>query len=173
LRADVKTFYSGKGVTISQDTDQESTDFGKAMQKAKSVTSSITESLQVIILGTIGGRIDHGLGLLHEMLREEMKILNSRLWLFSENSISFILNPGQNIIQASAASGLITENAGIIPIYGPAIISTSGFEWDVRSWRTSMGTQVSTSNHIKRCSVTVETDQRLLFTVELAGKDVP
>ena len=43
---------------------------------------------------------------------------------------------------------IFTPNVGILPIYGPATISTTGLEWDVKDWETRMGVQVSTSNHV-------------------------
>jgi hypothetical protein len=50
------------------------------------------------------------------------------------------------------------------------MISTKGFEWDVQDWRTEMGGQVSTSNHVVDMSkgVEIETDHPVLFTIELA-----
>lgn len=62
--------------------------------------------------------------------------------------------------------GLITPNVGILPVYGPARITTHGLEWDVEDWPTHMGGQVSTSNHIVEDQIIVETDNEVLFTVE-------
>jgi len=152
---------------VSQDHDQYSTDFGKTMQKISSKSPSSSQK-DVLILGTLAGRVDQGLGLLHEMIREETKHPSLRLWLFSESSLSFILRRESNIIRGLQSSRLFTENIGLVPVWGPATITTVGLEWDVNEWYTHMGGQVSTSNHVKADEVHVETDAPILFTIERA-----
>ncbi|KAL0256224.1 thiamine pyrophosphokinase [Diplodia seriata] len=99
----------------------------------------------------------------------------TRLWLFSESSVSWILPPGDNLIvvddrsdAADSNGGYFTENVGILPAFGPATISTTGLEWDVVDWPTSVDGNVSTSNHVKGEFVTVKTDAKVLFTIERA-----
>jgi thiamine pyrophosphokinase len=168
LRDDVRAYYASQGVEVTQDPDQYSTDFGKTMQKLSSLGSPGRQH-DVLVLGTLAGRVDQGLGLLHEMVREEAKHENLRVWLFSECSVSVILRSKHSAIQGLISSGLFTENVGLVPVYGPAIISTRGLEWDVQEWPTHMGGQVSTSNHVKADTVHVETDTPILFTIERAS----
>lgn len=111
------------------------------------------------------------------------------LYLVSEESITFILHPGKNVIRTpgvkradlaiSTTSGerkeeeeeyLLEENVGIIPLSGPERITTKGFQWDVESWETEIGGQISTSNHIRAEEVEVSAGGAVLFTVELAGR---
>ncbi|KAF1838885.1 thiamine pyrophosphokinase [Decorospora gaudefroyi] len=166
LRDDVRDYYAAQGVSVSRDHDQYSTDFGKCMQKMSSRAPSMLQD--VLVLGTLGGRVDQALGLLHEMVREETKHPNLRLWLFSESSLSFILRSRKNVLRGLLDSGIFTENVGLVPIYGPAVISTEGLEWDVKEWDTQIGGQVSTSNHVKEDEVRVETNAPILFTIERA-----
>lgn len=169
LRDDVREYYAQHGVEVSQDRDQYSTDFGKTMQKLSlRVEPSLLSRQDVLVMGTLGGRVDQGLGLLHEMIREERKHENLQLWLFSGSSATFILKSGRNVIRGLRSSKLFTENVGLVPIYGRAIISTSGLEWDVRDWDTEMGGKVSTSNHVQADEVEVETSEPILFTIERA-----
>lgn len=121
---------------------------------------------EVLILGTLSGRVDQGLGLLHEMIREDSRDPGVRLWLFSECSVSFILRSSRNVIPGLISDGCFTRNVGILPVFGPAVISTSGLEWDVQHWPTQMGVQVSTSNHVVEDRICVETDGPVLFTIE-------
>ncbi|KAF2193222.1 thiamine pyrophosphokinase-like protein 1 [Zopfia rhizophila CBS 207.26] len=165
LRDDVRQYYTSHGVEVSQDHDQYSTDFGKAMKKI-SLIHSPSSQREILVLGTLAGRIDQGIGLLHEMIREETRDTKLRLWLFSESSVSFILKSTHNVIRGTASTGFFTENIGLLPIYGPAIITTSGLEWDVKDWETQMGHQVSTSNHIAAEEIHVQTSAPILFTVE-------
>lgn len=154
------------GVHVTLDDDQYSTDFGKAMRKivGEQVGGPIKD---VVVFGSLAGRVDQGIGLLHEMYREHLQHQDVRIWLYSETSMSFILPIGISKIQSKLSEGILTKKAGILPIYGPARITTTGFEWDVKDWSTAMGTQVSTSNHIIENEITVETDTPVLFTVQL------
>ncbi|KAH7072201.1 thiamine pyrophosphokinase [Paraphoma chrysanthemicola] len=167
LRDDVRAYYAAHGVDVLQDHDQYSTDFGKTMNKISS-RGPWSSRKDVLILGTLAGRVDQGLGLLHEMIREETKHPGLRLWLFSESNLSFILSSQHNTLRDLQSSKLFTENVGLVPVWGPAIITTTGLEWDVDKWPTSMGSQVSTSNHVKADKVHVETDAPILFTIERA-----
>ncbi|KLJ12266.1 hypothetical protein EMPG_12669 [Blastomyces silverae] len=120
------------------------------------------------------------------------------LYLISEESISFLLHRGRNRIHAPGGSLMgvspppppspspsqsttttttttqttpFAENVGIIPIAGPAAITTQGLEWDIHDWKTHFGGQVSTSNHVRSevVQVLVESEGPVLFTIELAG----
>ncbi|CAG8107482.1 unnamed protein product [Penicillium salamii] len=173
--------------------------------------------LQIVILGGLGGRVDQAFSQVHHLYmmtqnqREIRRNQNSspsldnrpaaggRLYLVSEESITFILDDGKNTIHTprtnradvmrlsvpetdgspsskkrrldeSEPEYLFEENIGIIPITAPAVISTRGFEWDVEDWHTEIGGQVSTSNHIRADKVEVETSTPVLFTLELAER---
>jgi thiamine pyrophosphokinase len=171
LDHEVRTKYESLGVEISQDPDQYSTDFGKAIKK---VVERVPDVRNILTLGSIGGRVDQGIGLLGELYREQViRHPSVRFWLFSESSISVILRPGSTRIETplrSEAPYKIKRNIGILPLYGPAIITTSGLEWDVQDWPTHMGGQMSTSNHIVADEISVTTDREVLFTVEWAAR---
>ncbi|KAK8172881.1 thiamine pyrophosphokinase-like protein 1, partial [Phyllosticta citrichinensis] len=214
LRPSVRAYYAARGVPISRDRDQYSTDFGKAIKKimaavpaaplpypspspspapssapgrltsaASPLQSSDSPSpasfsdpstpppqptREILILCTLGGRVDQGLGLLYEMLRTQLAYPDTRLWLFSESSVSFILPAGRNELHLPQEEPYFTENVGILPAFGPAVISTTGLEWDVADWPTSVDGNVSTSNHVKSTAVEVTTTAAVLFTIERA-----
>ncbi|KAJ6107729.1 hypothetical protein N7523_009052 [Penicillium sp. IBT 18751x] len=180
--------------------------------------SAYPPTLEIVILGGLGGRVDQAFSQIHHLymmtqnqreLREasqantdsqiDKPAAGGNLYLVSEESITFILQEGKNIIRAPAtkrpdiqaeSSQLQTddseilrkrkrdqepehffeENIGIIPISAAASITTKGFEWDVEDWRTEIGGQISTSNHIRADTVEVETSVPVLFTVELADR---
>ncbi|KAK5999864.1 hypothetical protein QM012_004952 [Aureobasidium pullulans] len=165
LRKDVEDYYKERKVEVTKDPDQYSTDFGKAI---KQVLREQPWQRDFLVLGTIAGRLDQGIGLLSEIYREQnsKQHPNIRFWLFSESSISFTLSPGTTTIHTPLGERVITPNIGILPIFGPAHISTNGLEWDVKDWHTQMGGQVSTSNHIVKDQITISTDAEVLFTVE-------
>ncbi|KAF2722861.1 thiamine pyrophosphokinase [Polychaeton citri CBS 116435] len=164
LNHHVRRCYDELGVEINGDSDEYSTDFDKAVRKVK---ERLPEVQNVLILGSLGGRVDQGVGLLHELFREQ-KFRNPalRFWFFTESSVSIILQPGTTKIWTPLGQELITRNIGILPLYGPARISTKGCEWDVDDWPTELGGQVSTSNHIVNDHLLITTDRDVLFTVE-------
>ena len=166
LKDNVRQLYEEADVEITEDPDQYSTDFDKAMKK---VTERLPNVETILVLGSIGGRVDQGIGLLHELYSQQRdRGSNVQLWLFSEASVSTVIQPGSTTIETPLKTGLIERNMGILPLYGPANITTKGLEWDVEDWPTEMGGQVSTSNHIVADRITITTDRHVLFTVERA-----
>ncbi|PYH80394.1 thiamine pyrophosphokinase [Aspergillus uvarum CBS 121591] len=194
------------------------------------------KSLEILVLGGLGGRVDQAFSQIHHLfyMTQELRATTAtsssdsstdepqsqpqghqnpgpNLYLISEESITFILRPGRNIVQTplvnrpapaptsnhddddddnadqkiipevqssttttttttTAETHLLEENVGIIPLLGPARITTAGFQWDVRDWRTEIGGQLSTSNHIRADMVEVEAKMPVLLTLELAER---
>jgi len=140
----------------------------------------------IVILGLLTGRVDQALGLFHEMYRETKDVDRLRLWLFSDNSCSFLLYPGKHHIcpetdirlenlppekahvKVNTRAQKFTGRCGILPLYGPSRISTKGLQWDVQNWETQMGGRVSTSNQIVNLKYGFEitTTHTVLFTIE-------
>ena len=212
IRSSVRSHYESLGVSVVEDGDQYSTDFTKCLKYLKGHTGEILSSstkpstsasakqddeanrLDILILGGLGGRVDQAFSQIHHlylMTREYSSAQSAgSLYLVSEESLTFILQPGRNVIHTPGVGGprihdesalssdenaggehdLLEENIGIIPLSGRARIATRGFEWDVEDWHTEIGDQISTSNHIKDDIVEVQTDVPVLFTVELAGR---
>ncbi|KAL4818390.1 thiamine pyrophosphokinase [Aspergillus spinulosporus] len=201
-RPEIRTHYSNLGVNIVQDDDQYTTDFTKSLRYIRKHESDILSStgfssddnLAILVLGGLGGRVDQAFSQVHHlyMMNQSQAETNGDLYLISEESISFVLQPGQNTIHVPRTNRprstdqyrsppipspdeehrkhLLEENVGIIPVSGPARITTSGFEWDVQDWLTEIGGQLSTSNHIRAETVSVRTNVSVLFTVELARR---
>jgi thiamine pyrophosphokinase len=166
LSDSTRTAYTNLGVEISRDPDQYSTDFGKAVSKILALKPSLRS---LLVLGSVGGRVDQGIGLLHELYREQkFRHPDVKFWLFSEASVSVVLGPGKTVLHLPVGEGLVTRNVGILPVYGRAVVSTRGLEWDVEGWETEMGGMVSSSNHVVEDVVEIESDREVLFTVERA-----
>ncbi|KAL6236772.1 hypothetical protein BDW75DRAFT_206034 [Aspergillus navahoensis] len=199
-RPEIRTHYASLGVNIVQDPDQYTTDFTKSLRYIREHERDILSSsgyssdgnLTILILGGLGGRVDQAFSQIHHlyMMNQSQAKVNGDLYLISEESITFVLQPGKNTIHVPRTNRprsvdehpslpsqspdeehgghLLEENVGIIPVSGPARITTSGFEWDVQDWKTEIGGQLSTSNHIRAETVSVQTNVPVLFTVELA-----
>lgn len=185
MKKDVEVYYRNKGVEIACDPDLYSTDLFKSLRWLRQVSEEKEggkKELDVLVMGGLGGRVDQGFSQIHHMyaaLNDE-KLLVGKMYLLSEQSISFVLEKGSNSIKCAVEIGvnvgeqaigrkdIFGENVGIIPVSGPAVISTKGLEWDVQDWKTEFGGQISTSNYLRADTIKIETNERVLFTVELA-----
>ncbi|KAI9372924.1 thiamine pyrophosphokinase [Aspergillus egyptiacus] len=210
IHPEIRTHYAARGVRIVQDDDQYSTDFTKSLRYLRdhereiitgsSNPASDEKSLEILILGGLGGRVDQAFSQIHHLyMMNQARSPESgpgsgqgNLYLISEESITFILQPGPNKIHVPRAhipltirsstqsppdkqkedqeEYLLEENVGIIPLSGPARISTKGLQWDVENWATEIGGQISTSNHIRAEMVEVTAEAPVLFTLELARR---
>ncbi|PLB42679.1 thiamine diphosphokinase, partial [Aspergillus candidus] len=205
---------------------QSSSSPSSAAEKAEAAAAAAAAeeekpSLSILIMGGLGGRVDQAFSQIHHlylMTQEEQqqqqqqsttqkdaaspterprKRKRNNLYLISSESITFILQPGQNKISTPRTNRphhppttttttttqerkpapeekedyLLEENIGIIPLSGPARITTHGLQWDVTDWKTEIGGQLSTSNHVRADMVEIHVDGvAVLVTVELAGR---
>ncbi|KAF3904855.1 hypothetical protein ABW20_dc0106050 [Dactylellina cionopaga] len=88
-----------------------------------------------------------------------------KLTLISDESVTFMLERGKNIVDTPLK--LFGKTCGLIPVAGPSVITTEGFEWDLSNTETRFGGMVSTSNHLLKDRVEVVTTELLLFTMEI------
>jgi thiamine pyrophosphokinase len=177
LRDDVRSYFMDKGVIIEEQSDQYSTDFMKCLKFAQKLreserrqaASASLPELDIIAFGSLGGRADQAFAEIHQLYlaSQDRQLVEGRLFFLTSRSLLFVLHKGQNELQALGSSRFFGESAGIIPIGRPAVISTKGFEWDVRDWPTDFEGQMSTSNYVRSDDVSVETDTRILFSIEL------
>ena len=170
LDPNVENFYRRKGVAIVRDPDQYATDFTKCLKwlrKNPGQAQAPGSRLDVVAVGGLGGRVDQGFSQIHHLYlaTRDKELLMGEIYLLSEQSLSFVLEDGLNRIELGRS--IFAENVGIIPITGPAVITTRGLEWDVQDWKTEFGDQISTSNHLISETIEIETTTRVLFTVEL------
>ncbi|KAK7398407.1 thiamine pyrophosphokinase [Neonectria punicea] len=172
----VRSFYSSQPhpATIIHDPDQESTDFGKAINWLR---AKYPAGIDIVALGGIGGRVDQGLSQLHHLYRfqTDPAYAAGRIYLLSGSSLTFLLKAGVHHVQVreDGERDVFGKHVGIIPLKEPSVISTRGLEWDVTDWATEIGGQLSTSNHVLPDTqvVQIETDKDVLFTIALRQAD--
>jgi len=178
LRPETEQFFRDRGTDILRDNDLYSTDFTKALKHISSKTKRWLDyshqrtgrqeqALKVLIFGGLGGRADQAFSQIHHlyMAVQDPSLAQLDLYLMAGDSVIFALNQGANVVETP--QNLLGENIGIIPIGRPARITTKGLEWDVQDWETTFGGQMSTSNWIRAPQIEVETNERVLFTVEI------
>ncbi|KAH8593441.1 thiamine pyrophosphokinase [Bisporella sp. PMI_857] len=190
LRQDVKAYWIQKGSEIIYDSDQYSTDFGKATKylsgfqvpKGADFTPSNSRRARIqaikngarvkdiVCIGGLGGRVDQGMATMQHLYisQQEDDYASGRMFLLSSESITFVLKSGTHRIKAreSCPGVRLGRHVGVIPLKEPSIITTSGLEWDVEDWPTAFGGQISTSNHVKEDWVTIKTTKDVLFTID-------
>ncbi|KAK3323234.1 thiamine pyrophosphokinase [Cercophora scortea] len=180
LRPSVRSYFETRRTAVVHDQDQYSTDFGKAVQHIRSASTSSTSSnaaVDIVALGGLGGRVDQGLSQLHHLylFQADASYAEGRMYLFSGESLTFLLKPGRHRIRVreegdgGEEEDVFGKYVGILPVKGPSVITTRGLEWDVQDWETEFGGQVSTSNHVLPGTrvVEVETSRDVLFTIAL------
>ncbi|EQL03889.1 hypothetical protein G6O67_004625 [Ophiocordyceps sinensis] len=172
----VRDFYSSqpKPAHVIHDTDQESTDFGKAITW---IRNSQSEALDIVALGGIGGRVDQGISQLHHLhlFQQGSEYSMGRIYLLSGSSITFLLKAGTHriLVNEDGEDPVFGRQVGIIPLQEPSVISTKGLHWDVSGWETRIGGKLSTSNLVRPETkyVEVETTKDVLFTLALRQVD--
>lgn len=142
-----------------------------------SSTTTRRRFFDIMVLGGLGGRVDQAFSIVQQLYNHQPDRSRRPTWphgtilLFSEENVSFVLNPGRNVIFASSKDrrAYLGRNVGILPVGRPAVVTTKGLEWDVTDWQTEFGKQVSTSNHLTGegdVVVEITTDVAVLFTLE-------
>ena len=185
ITANNLAYFRQKRVRVEIMPDQNATDFTKALrfvsdnreqvlQELNLLTSTEVESaiVDTVVFGGLGGRADQAFSQLHHLYtaQQDPTINCGDIYLFTPESIIFLLHKGDNIIQVPVKAGQFDDNIGLIPLAGPAMITTHGLEWDVEDWETEIGLQISTSNHVQNEIVCVSTTVPILCTLELADK---
>ena len=193
LTGKVEEYYREKGVKVVKDPDQYSTDFTKCLKYVRDWAMSRSrqseadhvqdDTVDMVVLGGLGGRVDQGLSQIHHLFMAENNpsLLKGRIYLLSEQSLSFVLSLSPRFGSMTSDSrddcntnvihlepGCFAENVGILPVLGRTLLTTRGLEWDLERWPTEFGGQVSTSNHIRADTIEIEFEgPRPLFTMEL------
>jgi thiamine pyrophosphokinase len=161
---------------VIHDPDQESTDFGKAVDHARA--QHHRSPIDIVAVGGLGGRVDQGLSQLHHLYlyQTDPRYAAGRMYLFSGESLTFLLKAGRHRIHVREPAGhedddddVFAKYVGILPVREPSVITTRGLEWDVTAWETAFGGRMSTSNHVRpgTRAVEVETTRDVLFTIAL------
>ncbi|KAF9146899.1 hypothetical protein BGX30_005109 [Mortierella sp. GBA39] len=191
LRDSVKNYYQSQGVPVERNGDEYSTDFMKCVElvrardpspsslttTAGSTVPAITSeapdhrtleerqasNLGIVALGGTGGRFDQSMSSIHHLY-----ILNQErhVTLVSDESIVVVLGAGMHEITCNL--DIEGPSCGIIPVGSTeAILTTTGLKWDIEDWKTSFGTQISTSNALVGSKVTIKTNAPVVWTTEL------
>ncbi|KAF9902177.1 hypothetical protein EC991_005223 [Linnemannia zychae] len=196
LRDSVKEYYEAQGVAVECVDDDYSTDFMKCVELVRARDSDLTTNSSkattanstpvisttasrvpahstqeerwannygIVALGGTGGRFDQSMSSIHHLY-----ILNQerQATLVSDESIVIVLGAGTHEINCNL--DIEGPTCGIIPVgSSEATLTTSGLKWDIEDWKTSFGTQISTSNALVGSKVIIKTTAPVVWTTEL------
>lgn len=163
-RPEILQYFENLGVQVAEDKDQDSTDLMKSLAQ---ITRSDAKR-DVLVYGSLGGRADQAFSQLHQLYltsATEPHEFNDVL-LVAGSSLIIVLKPGQHQIETPVHKGGFSEYAGIVPLTGPATVTTEGFEWNLHGEELAFGRFISTSNHITSDTVKIDTSSPVVFTLE-------
>ncbi|KAH6612792.1 thiamine pyrophosphokinase [Chaetomium sp. MPI-SDFR-AT-0129] len=193
LTTETQSYYESRSAKSASDPltqvihepDQESTDFFKAVAYVRkhyhhssgNDDANPYRPLDIVAIGGLGGRVDQGLSQLHHLYLfqpSKREYADGRVYLFSGESLTFLLHPGEHRIRVRSPlqggeKDVFGKHVGIVPIGTTSRITTRGLEWDVTDWETRFGGRISTSNHVlpETEVVEVQTTKEVLFTIAL------
>ena len=192
VSAQVRAYYESKGVHIHFDPDQDSTDLDKCLHYINNLenlagakdpfsaegprcphsptSNLLTSGTSVAIFGSLGGRADQALALLHRLYKIASGEITSNLgdlYLILPESIIFVLEKGRHIILTPVGPGCFDQHGvGIVPLDGrPVFVTSRGLKYEMTNWNAEFGVRISTSNSILGNSVELETTGRVMFTI--------
>jgi thiamine pyrophosphokinase len=163
LDARAEAYYRAAGVPLHpQPEDQDSTDLEKclrhvvAAQEARAAAAGSGGGsgggaggrLRVVVAGSFGGRLDHTLQNLN-CLYKWSRCFHA-LAMVTEHSVACLLPAGACAVRVAAP--LEGPTCGLLPLAGPALVTTQGLQWDMQALPCSFGGMVSTSNAVRACS---------------------
>ncbi|CAG9795137.1 unnamed protein product [Diatraea saccharalis] len=154
--------------------DQNHTDFTKALMELNSWCKlNNLEIDHVITICQSSGRLDHIMGNIQTLFLAKEKLLlglKTRLYLVTDDSISWLLQPGDHIIKIPEQSQ-VNKRAwcSLIPVGETCSrITTSGLKWNLESQSLKFGEIVSTSNTFDGSEhVTVKCSNTVLWSMKV------
>ncbi|CAG9314580.1 unnamed protein product [Blepharisma stoltei] len=135
------------------DSDQDTTDFQKAL-------GYVNNERPTIVIGDLGGRMDHSLHAISVLF--DPNHADKSIYLYNSQNLAFPVFKGTTRI--IFASKIPWKYFGMIPLCGPAVLTTEGFKWNFNSTLSEIGGIVSACNEVLENQVVIEGDKNILFT---------
>lgn len=165
IRPEVRAYYVSKGVAIKRDPSEYSTDLMKCIDEVESIETSSGKKFSLLLLGGLSGRLDQTVHTMSILFK--MRSRRRDTFVMSEESLAWVLDAGSHLIEIDHAT--MGQTCGILPVgVSESFVRTEGLKWNL-DWVTSLGGEVSTSNHLlpSEPAVFVETSEPVFWTVEI------
>ncbi|XP_023941832.1 thiamin pyrophosphokinase 1 [Bicyclus anynana] len=166
--------YKTKGCKIIHTPDQDHTDFTKALIELNNYCEEQqTKMDDVIAIAQSSGRLDQILGniqTLHLIKENRLVHPRTRIYILSDDTLSWLLHPGDHIIDIPEESRQYKRaSCSLIPV-GEACthVTTTGLKWNLDNQELKFGKLVSTSNSFDGSEqVTVKCSHTLLWSMKI------
>ena len=157
-RKDVLAYYESQRVPVIKKSDQDSTDFQKALFHDAVIDARIHRGGSTAVLGGLGGFFSHIVANLSSCLNA-CKDIYPPLFFLGENDLCFVVRPGLTTLKSP-----LKLHCSLVPLFGHVEnVSTSGLKWDLKGDKMSFGELVSTSNLVVSDEIKIETTNFMLF----------
>jgi len=158
-------YYKNKGVEIIETPDQDAVDFTKALRVATAkLQKTNTQVSAFAALVNIGGRIDHLFGNFNVLFLAR-SFCEAPVYLIGDETITWLLEPGLHCLKIPPS--LLKSSCGLVPLGETCLhVTTTGLKWNLDNSKLQFGSLVSTSNTFSSDSITISTDNNILFTME-------
>lgn len=168
IREETMTYFQNNSPStkVVSTPDQAETDFTKSLRVLKSPLASLNVK-DIVVLQEFSGRLDQIMGNINTLHKCEQIIDNSRLFLLSSNSMTWLLKPGQHSIKIP--KDLLEQHrwCSLLPIGGKSVVTTDGLKWNLSSGLLSFGGMVSSSNSYSKEIVEITTDSHVVWSMGL------
>ncbi|KAJ1732620.1 thiamine pyrophosphokinase [Coemansia biformis] len=167
LKEAPRSYFEESGVVIHRYRDQDSTDFMKGLDYLDTVLrrGKDTRSCPVVVLGGLGGRLDHIMHTLKVLFNQH---LQRQIVVVSGENLTFVLPAGRNrILTNPQVDG---PTCGILPLAGETTLTTKGLRWNLDHHPSSFEGLMSTSNIVDEREIIVETTAPVAWTTEFRPK---
>ncbi|GAQ89409.1 thiamin pyrophosphokinase [Klebsormidium nitens] len=166
LRPDVRDFYTQNSVPIIDlSHDQDTSDLHKCIKYAQGANPSLTQQSKLLVVGAVGGRLDHQLSNIHILY----KFRDLRIVLLGKGNLALLL-PEAFEHEIYPDRGVEGPICALIPVGSPVSdVHSTGLRWNLGGQSLQFGELISTSNEIKAERISVRAKGPLLWTTELTG----
>ena len=114
-----------QGVEVVAISDQNSTDLDKSIAMVTERMKHIEDDYIICVVGGIGGRLDQTFATFNSVYKNASKAIV----LIAPRHVTILLLPGRNFIDVSFEK--FNSACGIIPLAGPAVLSTKGLQYNM------------------------------------------
>lgn len=179
IRPEVLSYYTSHGaVTFDLSHDQDTTDLHKSikamiaaeMRNAYGRTAGFERTWlgthRIFVVGALGGRLDHELSNMSTV----HEFPDTNIVLIGRSSLAMLIPPGKTVLIPDLTCEGPT--CGLVPLAGPARVTTTGLRWNLTDEVIAFGQFISTSNRILEvrsgaAEVTIATDAPLVWTTDI------
>lgn len=143
---------------VQQDKCQDTTDFEKALGAISSTSNAIS---QLMILGGLGGRVDHELTNLHIAAR-----LNPAWKIEFEGADARIVR----VVTRITLDLPVNATLSLIPWPEAFVRKTTGLQWNLTNTRLSPTSQLGQSNRVTQPPVTITLTDGMLYAIHILNQ---